>query len=141
MGLQIYWRCTATSLRTNGTNWRIGEYEEMVEYARSDTHFLLYIYDSLRNALLDRARSQSTSGDMNMAASSSNVDPLHTLIKNVLSRSEDTALRVYEKEYYDAESENGSVGWDTLARKWDKANLSNNSTATCYIGVLQRGRF
>ncbi|ESK95601.1 exosome complex exonuclease rrp6 [Moniliophthora roreri MCA 2997] len=117
-------------------DWRIRPLpEEMVDYARSDTHFLLYIYDNLRNALLDRARSQSISGDMSMAASSSKVDPLHALIRDVLSRSEETALRVYEKEYYDAESGSGSAGWDTLARKWNKTNLYNNSTATGILGM------
>ena len=35
--------------------------EEMLLYARSDTHYLLYIYDCLRNALLDRATSQAHS--------------------------------------------------------------------------------
>jgi exosome complex exonuclease RRP6 len=42
---------------------------EMVKYARADTHFLLYIYDNLRNALLDRAVSRSASPTTSRAGS------------------------------------------------------------------------
>ncbi|KAJ8080947.1 exosome nuclease subunit [Marasmius tenuissimus] len=112
-------------------DWRIRPLpEEMLDYARSDTHFLLYIYDNLRNALLDRARSLAMSEEPSMMASTSKTDPLHALIREVLSRSEETALRVYEKEIYDAENGTGSSGWDTLARKWNKANLYNSAGAT-----------
>ena len=74
----------------------------MLDYARSDTHFLLYIYDSLRNALLDRAGGEDS------------------LIRLVLKNSEETALRTYEREIYDLESGSGPGGWDTLASKWNK---------------------
>lgn len=75
---------------------------EMLEYARSDTHFLLFIYDNLRNALLDRAGGKPD------------------LIQDVLTRSQETALRTYERETYDIESGSGSIGWDTLALKWGR---------------------
>lgn len=75
----------------------------MLQYARSDTHFLLYIYDNLRNALLDRAGGTPD------------------LIRTVLERSEQTALRTYESEVYDYESGAGPGGWDTLAQKWNKS--------------------
>jgi exosome complex exonuclease RRP6 len=74
----------------------------MLHYARSDTHFLLYVYDCLRNALLDRGG-----------------DP--PLIKTALSRSEETSLRTYAREFYDAEGGSGPSGWDTLALKWNKS--------------------
>ena len=74
----------------------------MLHYARSDTHFLLYVYDCLRNALLDRGGSPP-------------------LINTALSRSEETSLRTYQHEYYDAEGGSGPTGWDTLAQKWNKA--------------------
>ncbi|KAL0578562.1 exosome nuclease subunit [Marasmius crinis-equi] len=119
-------------------DWRIRPLpEEMLDYARSDTHFLLYIYDNLRNALIDRAQSLSVSEDSGMIASTSKSDPLHALIREVLARSEETALRVYEKEIYDAENGTGSSGWDTLARKWNKANLYN-SASTAGIPGMQR---
>ena len=105
------------------TNLRIGEYgkcpsfhildhrthrtarplpSEMLHYARSDTHFLLYIYDNLRNALIDRADGQ----------------PM--LLRTVLEKSESTALQLYEEEIYDYENGFGTGGWDTLAKKWNR---------------------
>jgi len=32
--------------------------EELLNYAREDTHYLLYIYDMMRNSLLDRGNQQ-----------------------------------------------------------------------------------
>ncbi|TDL23207.1 hypothetical protein BD410DRAFT_173443 [Rickenella mellea] len=85
-------------------DWRIRPLpEEMLQYARSDTHFLLYIYDNLRNALLDRGNGQDS------------------LIRTVLERSEQTALRTYVKEVYDFETGTGPGGWDTLSQKWNKS--------------------
>ncbi|KAF9446370.1 hypothetical protein P691DRAFT_794509 [Macrolepiota fuliginosa MF-IS2] len=120
-------------------DWRIRPLPtEMLEYARSDTHFLLFIYDNLRNALLDRAISRSRSSSppsTNNPNSSSNsaqqlstppptanasTSPAHTLINHVLTRSAETCLRVYTKEPYDHLSGSGSTGWDTLAKKWNK---------------------
>jgi len=116
----------------------------MVEYARSDTHFLLYIYDNLRNALLDRgtsraqSRAQSpSSSNMALQNPSSSGNAAHELIKQVLARSEETALRVYEKEVYDAEGGSGSNGWDTLSRKWNKGALMAGGPGVG-IGALQR---
>jgi exosome complex exonuclease RRP6 len=63
----------------------------MAKYTHADTHFLLYIYDNLRNALLDRAASRSASPMVPDA-----------LVRKVLSRSAETALRVYAPDPYDA---------------------------------------
>jgi exosome complex exonuclease RRP6 len=102
-------------------DWRVRPLsEDMLHYARSDTHFLLFIYDNLRNALLDRALSRSTSPQGSRAASPVEHD---TFVREVLARSAETALRVYEREQYDAEG-GGPGGWDTLARKWNKVMLS-----------------
>lgn len=84
--------------------------QEMLEYARSDTHYLLFIYDNLRNALLERAHSTQVASD--------------SLIREVLQRSEETALRVYQKEIYDEEGM-GPGGWDTMAKKWNKGILTS----------------
>lgn len=119
--------------------------DEMLEYARSDTHFLLFIYDNLRNALVDRgttSRSRSSSPP-NASTSSSTLtahplrtppstahasqNPSHAMINHVLARSSDTCLRVYTKEVYDRSSGTGSNGWDTLAKKWNKPMF----TASC----------
>ena len=99
--------------------------KEMLVYARSDTHSLLFIYDNLRNALLDRAlsRSQSrTSETLHPQANinSSHFDPKHTLLREVLLRSEETSLRLHQTENYDDGEGSGPGGWDTIAKKWNK---------------------
>ena len=91
----------------------------MLKYARADTHFLLHIYDNLRNALLDRAVSRSAS-PTSRAGSPMAPD---AFVREVLSRSAETALRVYAPESYDKEGGTGVSGWDTLARKWNKPAL------------------
>ncbi|KAH7915435.1 hypothetical protein BJ138DRAFT_86795 [Hygrophoropsis aurantiaca] len=113
-------------------DWRIRPLpEEFLAYARSDTHFLLYIYDHLRNALLDRSQSlvQSPQGDTR--------DSDGVLVREVLSRSEDTALRVYEREQYDAETGSGPGGWDTLAKKWNKGALTALARESTQRGVYK----
>ncbi|KAI8968945.1 ribonuclease H-like domain-containing protein [Mycotypha africana] len=83
-------------------DWRIRPLpEEMLSYARSDTHFLLFIYDNLRNELLNN----STSADGN-------------LVKFCLEKSQEVALRTYEKPVYDSVSGEGPVGWKNLLSKW-----------------------
>lgn len=83
-------------------DWRIRPLpEEMLNYARSDTHFLLYIYDCLRNELLNK----SSSADSN-------------LIRSCLQRSNEVALQKYEKEVYDAETGLGSNGWKYMLSKF-----------------------
>ncbi|KAJ2988210.1 hypothetical protein NUW58_g4099 [Xylaria curta] len=78
-------------------DWRIRPLpEEMFYYARSDTHYLLYIYDHLRNELL----------------SSSGPDtPADHLLRHVLVKSNETALRRHESSTYDAEAGQGPFGW------------------------------
>jgi len=84
-------------------DWRIRPLPtEMLLYARSDTHFLLYIYDRLRTALLQRA------------------DGAPDLVREVLRRSEDTALRTYVLETYDVATGLGPNGWETLSKKWNR---------------------
>ena len=91
----------------------------MLKYARSDTHFLLHVYDNLRNALLDRAVSRSAS-PTSRAGSPMAPD---AFVREVLSRSAETALRTYTPEPYEEEGGTGVMGWDTLARKWNKPAL------------------
>ncbi|KAH7098986.1 ribonuclease H-like domain-containing protein [Auriculariales sp. MPI-PUGE-AT-0066] len=84
-------------------DWRIRPLPaEMLLYARSDTHFLLHIYDRLRAALFKRA------------------DGKPDLIREVLRRSEETALRTYSVEVYDAENGLGQNGWENMAKKWNR---------------------
>ena len=92
----------------------------MLKYARADTHFLLHVYDNLRNALLDRAISRSASPTTSRAGSPTALD---VFVREVLSRSKETALRAYSLEPYDAEGGTGPNGWDTLTRRWNKPAL------------------
>ncbi|KAG8920828.1 exosome nuclease subunit [Tulasnella sp. 418] len=113
--LSLYCNFTADK-RYQLADWRIRPLpEEMLFYARSDTHFLLYVYDSLRNALIDRANGQTTA------------------IYEVLRRSEKTALNTYVKESYDAQFGSGLGGWDNLARQWNKVLFGN--TKAIFIAI------
>jgi len=94
----------------------------MLQYARSDTHFLLFIYDHLRLALIDRA-SSTTVNFTPPSTMSASTDPSHTLINRVLANSAQTCLQVYTKEPYDADSGSGPNGWDVLAQKWNKRSM------------------
>ena len=71
----------------------------MFDYARSDTHFLLYVYDNLRNELLDRSNILQEGGD---------------LIENVMDRSKEEALQRYERPTYDREHGSGPMGWYSM---------------------------
>lgn len=63
------------------SDWRIRPLpEDMFRYARDDTHYLLYIYDRMRNEALARANGSKE------------------LIHAILTRSRDLCLQRYEKE-------------------------------------------
>uniref|UniRef100_A0A7S3UZH7 HRDC domain-containing protein n=1 Tax=Aplanochytrium stocchinoi TaxID=215587 RepID=A0A7S3UZH7_9STRA len=76
-------------------DWRIRPLsQDMLKYAREDTHYLLYIYDKMRNELLDNmfySQSRDTregSGDRN------------ALLWKVLRKSASIALTCYEKDIF-----------------------------------------
>ncbi|KAL5335714.1 ribonuclease H-like domain-containing protein [Aspergillus crustosus] len=81
-------------------DWRIRPLPtEMFDYARSDTHYLLYIYDNVRNELLE------------------NSTPEENLVDYVLEKSKEEALQRYERPVYDASTGQGAGGWyDLLSR-------------------------
>ncbi|KAJ9654331.1 exosome nuclease subunit [Neophaeococcomyces mojaviensis] len=82
------------------SDWRIRPLpKELLEYARSDTHFLLYIFDNLRNELLQ------------------NSTPDNNLIDYVCEASKKEALQVYERHVYDKENGLGPHGWLGLLLK------------------------
>lgn len=73
----------------------------MMEYARSDTHFLLYCYDKIRNELLARPG-----------------NPLDgTPMERALFECRATSLRRYVKDVYDEESGRGQLGWANFLKK------------------------
>ncbi|KAI9827627.1 MAG: hypothetical protein M1819_006916 [Sarea resinae] len=84
-------------------DWRIRPLpEEMFKYARADTHFLLYIFDCMRNELVDKSSRSSDSSDY---------------VVHVLERSKDYALQRYERPIYDETRGLGQGGWyDMLSR-------------------------
>eukprot|EP01087_Luapelamoeba_hula_P008734 TRINITY_DN2205_c0_g1_i2.p1 TRINITY_DN2205_c0_g1~~TRINITY_DN2205_c0_g1_i2.p1 ORF type:complete len:865 (+),score=96.17 TRINITY_DN2205_c0_g1_i2:129-2723(+) len=76
----------AADKRYQLADWRIRPLPvEMLRYAREDTHYLLYIYDRLRNELITRA----------------NMSP--RLLQTVFNRSRDLCLLQYEKEIYSSQ--------------------------------------
>ncbi|GAK67481.1 exosome complex exonuclease rrp6 [Moesziomyces antarcticus] len=79
-------------------DWRIRPLpKEMLYYARSDTHTLLYIYDNLRHELMEAG----------------GVDA----IRDVFTRSKEVAMATYAKEEWDADGETRE-GWRSVWRKW-----------------------
>lgn len=74
----------------------------MFNYARSDTHFLLYIYDNLRNDLLAQSDSSLPEGNS---------------INEVFERSKAEALQRYEWPFYDAQRGKGVNGWYKLLER------------------------
>jgi len=74
----------------------------MFYYAQCDTHFLLYIYDEMRNELLD---------------ASDRDDPDKNFIEAVLQASKEVSLKRYEVPWYDLDKGIGARGWlGTLLR-------------------------
>lgn len=68
----------------------------MFDYARSDTHFLLYIYDNMRNELIEKSDPTIPNGD---------------LIVEVGEKSKAVSLQRYEHPIYDEKYGQGSNGW------------------------------
>lgn len=68
----------------------------MFDYARSDTHFLLYIYDNMRNELIEKSKTSQEDGD---------------LIGYVMNRSKEETLQRYERPFYDIQRGSGPMGW------------------------------
>lgn len=87
-------------------DWRLRPLPaEQLEYARSDTHYLLYVYDRLRNELLEGSRKGND------------------LMEYVLRHSKLEALQRYSRLVYQAKTGLGPSGWFTLiVRKPGKLN-------------------
>lgn len=69
------------------SDWRIRPLEdEMVKYARQDTHYLLYIYDRMQNDLLSKGNASQN------------------LLRSVIGKSNLVCLKKYEKPVLDKES-------------------------------------
>lgn len=100
-----------TDKRYQMADWRIRPLPtEMLEYARSDTHFLLYIYDRLREELLLKDPA-SRKGPIQM----------------VFQHSADVSLKMYERETYEEDTGKGSNGWLAPGRKWLRSALGEEA--------------
>ncbi|ORY12705.1 exosome complex exonuclease-like protein Rrp6 [Clohesyomyces aquaticus] len=81
-------------------DWRVRPLsDELLTYARADTHFLLYIFDNMRNELIEK----SDFGN-----------PEKNKVHDVLNNSRETSLQRYEHPIYDMEIGLGPVGWYRL---------------------------
>ncbi|KAM0324790.1 hypothetical protein ACHAQA_007756 [Verticillium albo-atrum] len=84
-------------------DWRIRPLpEEMFYYARSDTHYLLYIFDKIRNELLE---------------ASDRSKPETDIIEQVLQKSKELSLSRYEGLDFNPETGHGSRGWYNVLLK------------------------
>ncbi|UKZ76274.1 hypothetical protein TrVFT333_003973 [Trichoderma virens FT-333] len=84
-------------------DWRIRPLpEEMMYYARSDTHYLLYIYDKIRNDLVQL---------------SDRSNPDKDLISIVLEKSRGLSLSRHENLEFNEETGEGSRGWYNFVLK------------------------
>jgi exosome complex exonuclease RRP6 len=78
-------------------DWRVRPLsQDLLDYARADTHFLLYVYDCMRNELIDNSNFS---------------DPEQDLLQQVLDGSKAYQLQRYENPIYDAERGMGPSGW------------------------------
>lgn len=68
----------------------------MFFYARADTHFLLYIFDMMRNELVDRSNPEV---------------PDENRLETTLQKSKETSLLRYERQVYNSENGKGPGGW------------------------------
>jgi exosome complex exonuclease RRP6 len=81
-------------------DWRVRPLsKELFEYARGDTHFLLYVYDNMRNELVEKSDFSN---------------PEKNKVQDVLQKSKETALQRYEHPVYDSEMGLGTAGWYKL---------------------------
>ncbi|KAK4218409.1 exosome complex exonuclease rrp6 [Rhypophila decipiens] len=102
-------------------DWRIRPLpEEMLYYARSDTHFLLYIYDMVRNELIQQ---------------SDRTKPEFDYIEQVVQKSKEVALQRYEHPYHDHETGQGPRGWFNALSK--VAVLYDSEQFSVYKAVHQ----
>ncbi|CAN8105104.1 unnamed protein product [Discula destructiva] len=78
-------------------DWRIRPLtDEMMYYARCDTHYLLYVYDNMRNDLVTRSEPSESQ---------------ENLIEYTLQKSKETSLDRYSAYAADHESGDGTRGW------------------------------
>ncbi|KAK3689600.1 ribonuclease H-like domain-containing protein [Podospora appendiculata] len=102
-------------------DWRIRPLpQEMLYYARSDTHYLLYIYDMVRNELVEN---------------SDRSNPEQDLIGQVVQKSKEVSLLRYENPSYEPETGFGPRGWYNALSK--SATLYDSEQFAVYKALHQ----
>ncbi|KAK7529893.1 exosome complex exonuclease-like protein Rrp6 [Phyllosticta citribraziliensis] len=78
-------------------DWRIRPLpQELFDYARSDTHFLLYIFDNMRNELIDKSDFSNPEEDR---------------VRRVQEKSKEESMQAYSNPSSNPENGSGSMGW------------------------------
>lgn len=78
-------------------DWRIRPLpQELFDYARSDTHFLLYIFDNMRNELIDKSDFSNAEEDR---------------VRRVQEKSKEESMQAYSNPFSNPENGSGSMGW------------------------------
>lgn len=137
--LQLYAQFEADK-KYQMADWRIRPIpEEMMFYARSDTHFLLFIYDSLRNALIARASrtpSPSAEAEDEDGASTPKPNPQRAM-REVLQRSAETALKLHNLDEYDGVKGTGKNGWSSLSKKLGRKEVLDTEIGWVFKALHQ----
>nr|POE64875.1 exosome complex exonuclease rrp6 [Quercus suber] len=106
-------------------DWRIRPLpQELFDYARSDTHYLLYIFDCMRNELIQKS-------DFSIP------DHENDKIWDVLRRSNETALQRYEHPVYDTQFGQGPSGWYKM---FSRTSLSLSKEEFSVLRAIHRWR-
>ncbi|KAL8972495.1 MAG: hypothetical protein Q9183_000525 [Haloplaca sp. 2 TL-2023] len=122
-GLQERFTDYVTDKRYQMADWRVRPLpEQMYDYARSDTHFLLYIYDKIRNELLQNSSPSSLNGN---------------LINDVQESSKAEALQRYERSFYDFEDGSGPDGWRALLNRMPGTGAFNGAQLELFRALHQ----
>ncbi|KAL3426254.1 Exosome complex exonuclease rrp6 [Phlyctema vagabunda] len=100
-------------------DWRIRPIpDEMFFYARADTHYLLYIFDNIRNELVSKSDASI---------------PEENRIELVLQKSKETSLLRFERQVYNTETGKGPGGWYQLLAK--SPNMFNNEQFAVFRAI------
>eukprot|EP00850_Spirogloea_muscicola_P013094 SM000087S23376 [mRNA] locus=s87:380220:386117:- [translate_table: standard] len=125
-------------------DWRLRPLPaDMLKYAREDTHYLLFIYDRLKEALLKKDAKLMANGEGKLAEDGE--ASLQSLLLEVLNRSKALCCKLYEKElltetshlrlYQTQQTELDAWQLAVLAGlyRWRDAVARREDESTCYV--------
>ncbi|KAF2459362.1 hypothetical protein BDY21DRAFT_370135 [Lineolata rhizophorae] len=127
-------------------DWRVRPLPpELLDYARSDTHFLLYIFDNMRNELIDRSTKKldaSATATVDPSSAETTTYPSWAFkdsdrLEQVRRLSAETSLQTYEHPFYDAGRGLGPTGW---LRALQRANARFSSEQVAVFRAVHAWR-